>query len=212
MKFKLMILLVAVSLAFVSCLVEGKQKDEQKPAVQYTVMLAQWPYYPTVEKLMEETDIVILGKVTGISFQMLDSRINPPDEKSNDDYELNTIYDIEVVNSYKGSSSGMIKLRAQGGLRDVYVEEQLASLAEYAQSTICLMDDMPPIKIGETYLFALHQYEDHIPVLMSVYQSVFELSDPLKKDEFSCFSVKEIISFFGEDKWKEFCAGGWFSD
>ena len=66
------------------------------------------------------------------------------------------------------------------------------------------MDDMPEIQIGESYLLALYQYQDTIPTLINVEQGIFDTREPLTKDSYSNVSLKDVVSFFGADKWNEF--------
>ncbi len=174
--------------------------------VEYIDVSADWPAYTNVSALIKEANVVVVGKVTGISFQMLDTQTAcPPTEISNlKDCLLYTIYDVEVLTSYKGTSSGTIKIRLMGGLKDIYLNEQLAALASFDESTIPVVAGMPKMEIGETYLLVLYQYEDTMPTPVNPGQGMYKLDDPLQKDTYSYVSPKEIISYFGEDKWTAF--------
>ena len=189
---------------------EGKQIEEK---AVYTSSIADWPIYEDVEELMEAGNVILLGKVTDISFQVLDSRTGqPPSEDTQEvDRSLYTIYDLDVITSYKGDSHETIKIRVLGGLEHIYEEEQLKALEEESQKAIPIIKGKPNITIDETYLFVLHQYEDTMPTLVNMEQGVYDTSDPFKKDWFSFLSAKEIISSIGEDKWDEFNKGNTLS-
>ena len=112
-----------------------------------------------------------------------------------------TDYDIEVVTSYKGDAADTVNLRLMGGIEGAFIEEQKAALKEKADEGIPLVEKRPDLALGQTYLFVLYQYENAIPTLVNPDQGAFSIDDPLAKDVFSYVSAKEIISFFGEDKW-----------
>lgn len=186
--------------------VQGTDMSSERIDVQYKDMYVDWLAYSDTEKLMDAGNIVILGKVTGISFQMLDSQTAyPPTEDSNaEDCFLYTIYDVEVLTSYKGTASGTIKIRLIGGLKDIYLNEQIAALTGSDEREIPVVVGMPKMEIGESYLFVLYQYEDTMPTPVNPEQGMYKLDDPLEKDVFSYVSPKDIISYFGEDKWTAF--------
>ncbi|MBD5158483.1 MAG: hypothetical protein HDT13_12720 [Butyrivibrio sp.] len=186
--------------------VQGTDMSSEKIDVQYKDMYVDWMAYSDTEKLIDAGNIVVLGKVTGISFQMLDSQTAyPPTEDSNsEDCFLYTIYDVEVLTSYKGTASGTIKIRLIGGLKDIYLNEQLAALTGSDGREIPVVVGMPKMEIGENYLFVLYQYEDTMPTPVNPEQGMYKLDDPLEKDVFAYVSPKDIISYFGEDRWTEF--------
>ena len=66
---------------------------------------------------------------------------------------------------------------------------------------------MPEIEIGETYLFSLGVFEGTDPCLMNVDQGVICVSDlnsAVAKDIYGYVSAKDIISYFGNEKWTAF--------
>ncbi|TAH64975.1 MAG: hypothetical protein EWM47_11705 [Anaerolineaceae bacterium] len=181
--------------------------------VTYNSISADWPAYEDVEDLVEAGNIILMGKVTDISFQVLDDRTGePPSEETKEaDRSLYTIYDVDVIRSYKGDFLETTKVRMLGGQEGFRVDEQVKALGEDAQKGITIIKGRPEILIGESYLFVLYQYEDTIPTLVNMEQGVYDVNDPLEKDWYSFVSAKDIISYFGEDKWDEFTKenGGW---
>lgn len=219
MKFKFVLLLLVIVFTLSACsnkdvtesvtipeTVQNTSSVSDETDIHYNIMSADWPIYKNAEELTEAGNIVVLGKVTGISFQMLDRMTAEPPAEDSDEENcyLNTIYDIEVLTSYKGFSSETIKVRVLGGMEGVYLKEQLAVLGNRASEGISLLEGMPEMEIGQTYLFVLYQYEDTMPTLINVEQGIYEIDAPLEKDEYSYVSPKEIISSFGEDKWTAF--------
>ncbi|MDD4113556.1 MAG: hypothetical protein PHC56_11085 [Herbinix sp.] len=189
--------------SFVDFNTEGEQIED---IVIYKSMTVDWPVYEDVEDLVKAGNVILLGKVSDISFQVLDDRTGqPPSEETQEvDRSLYTIYDIDVITSYKGDSLETVKIRALGGLENQYLKEQLKALEEESQKLITFVKGKPNITIDETYLFVLNQYEETMPTLVNMEQGVYDIRDPLKKDWFSILSAKDIISSFGEDKWDEF--------
>lgn len=175
--------------------------------VTYNTMSADWPVYNDVEELVAAGDEILIGSVTSISYQVLDIRTaEPVTEETEDEYRyFYTIYDVDVVTSYKGSAHDTVKVRMLGGQEGTRVNEQLTALGEDAADGIPLMEGMPIIDVGESCLFVLHQYENTIPTLVNVDQGVYDLIEPYGgEDEVSSITLQDIISFFGEEQWNDF--------
>lgn len=71
--------------------------------VKYTYVCAQYIYYNTADELMKACDIVMSGKVTGISFTVRDGRTNDEvtGNTSESDKEICTVYTVEKESAYK---------------------------------------------------------------------------------------------------------------
>lgn len=71
--------------------------------VKYTYVCAQYIYYNTADELMKACDIVMSGKVTGISFTVRDGRTNDEvtGNMSESDKEICTVYTVEKESAYK---------------------------------------------------------------------------------------------------------------
>ncbi len=220
MKIKLGLLLVACVIAVTAFSVNNNSTSENNnllneissevgtntDGVIYNSVSADWLIYEDVADLVEKSNIVVLGKITDISFQVLDMRTAQPPTKDTEEWNhsLYTIYDVEVITSYKGKTSDTIQFRMMGGRKDMLTNEQLTTLGQDSVKGISIMDDMPEIQIGESYLLALYQYQDTIPTLINVEQGIFDTREPLTKDSYSNVSLKDVVSFFGADKWNEF--------
>ena len=185
---------------------EHSNSSDPEYNVTYNYVSADYPAYKNAEELITSADMVLIGKVTGLSFQMLDSATGlPPTEKTEERHkELCTIYTVEVITPYKGVASKAINIRVRGGLKDAYTEQQLQALGEKASDGITVAEETPEIEIGETYLFSLRVFEGTDPCIMNPDQSVINLRESLAKDVYGYISAKDIISYFGEDKWSAF--------
>lgn len=182
---------------------------QEEMNVQYIDVSADWPAYANVSALIKEANVVVVGKVTGISFQILDLKNGgaPTEDSEQRNCSLCTIYDVEVGSLYKGNADSKFQFFMYGGLKEEYVKEQLAALDSIEPKKIPVMEGTPDIDIGETYLFVLYQYKDKMPTPLNLKQGVYQIDDPLKKDAYSYVSPKEVISYFGEDKWTAFVSG-----
>ena len=91
--------------------------------VKYTYVCAQYIYYSTADELMKACDIVMSGKVTGISFTVRDGRTNDEvtGNTSETDKEICTVYTVEKEAAYKntvGNESDSIDIYVNGGFKD----------------------------------------------------------------------------------------------
>ena len=175
-----------------------------------------------VEPSRKDIEILIFtGNVTGISFQILDITTGgaPTHETEKKNCYLNTIYEIDIITSYKGKYSEKTQIRMLGGIIDYRTEEQLSISKEIEDfnGRITIVEGMPEINIGETYLFVTGQFltiagqfVTSAPTLVNLNQSVYNLHNPFDKklegysDNIFPISAKDIISAFGEDKWDSF--------
>lgn len=188
-------------------LYESEEKSvDSNNDLNYRILSADWQIYGSIEDLVNAGDVVVLGEVTELSFEILDiTTAEPPTEDSNaDNCYLYTIYELDVLASYKGCSTDKIKMRVIGGQEGIKLDEQISILGEGVKYGIPLLENAPSINIGETYLFVLYQYGDTIPTIINVDQSVYETKRPLTKERYSNASFKDIISFFGEEKWADY--------
>ncbi len=177
--------------------------------ITYNCSYSDYYVYENPEELISAADIVLTGKVTDISFKMLDYvTALPPTEETEERYiKLCTIYTVDVISTYKGNVSESINIRVAGGLKDKYLDEQLRVLGERVSKGITVTSNMPEIEIGETYLFSLGVFEGTDPCLMNQDQGVICVSDlnsAVAKDIYGYVSAKDIISYFGNEKWTAF--------
>ena len=201
MKKILCLLLMLIIFSLSAC----KHGDVTKE-VQYSYMEALYRPFKNVQELVESADIVYIGKVTGISFQMLDLTTALPPTKDTEDrhIKLHTIYDIDVEIAYKGYESKQSKIRMLGGIMNYCIEEQLEILKEYSQEGILVMEEEVNLEIGEIYLVTLCDFGTGIiPTNMFPDQSIYNLHDPFEKHTKN-ITAKDVISTFGQDKWDEF--------
>lgn len=169
------------------------QTSKENYPIQQNIIEADWPVYFSAEQLIEGNDIIVSGKVTGISFAMLDKNTAKPVEDGVYGAELCTIYDVDVLNAYKGYSDEKLQIRMQGGLKGVEDDKQIEVLKEHGDNTISYLDNVPQIEVGEEYLFILGQFEDTLPCIIFPQQTAFPLKDRTSKEKYSNASVDDII-------------------
>lgn len=181
---------------------------ETSDAVYEKNILVDWVVYNDLNTLINVADSIARGRVIGIWFELYDFKTGKKfSESSNpEDCIIYTVYTIEVQSTYKGGTSASINLRVPGGLKDSYVDEQLYVLGRNGMKpVITLFDDAPTINLDEEYLFVMSGFGGEERTISGFYQSVYPLSDP--EEKILGNSAKDIISYFGEDKWEEYVSG-----
>jgi len=193
-------------------------------------MNACWPLYRNARELIQNAEVVYIGKVTDVSFEVLNMSTLEPVDETTPDYlrRLMTIYEVEVITPYKGITETTTKFRVSGGMIDYRVEEQLeliqnkkAFLWEYNHIPVYIGFEDFQCEIGKTSLFVLRQFEVGAPTILNPHQSVFSLENPKRKQTirdygkeyfkgskddygYPMISPKDVISEFGKDKWIKF--------
>lgn len=182
-------------------------RAEQKDIVNviYETISPDWPMYKSATELVDACDRVVLGTVTDISFQVLDIRTGKVPEDNIDDLYcyLYTIYDIDIVETYKGDQRSHEQVRIIGGLEDIQIDEQIEALGQNPV-TIFILEDMVDISKGETYLFMLAQFDDSLPTIANVEQSIYNISEALSNEtsQSGAITIQEIVKCFGANEWK----------
>lgn len=158
----------------------------------------------SAEEIVKNEEVICTGKVTNISFEVLDlDTCQPPTENSVDmKIDLYTIYDIELIDAYKGTVGQKFRLLDRGGIKGYRVSEQLEALhnSEYInnKNTIIVWDDPPEINVGEEYLFVMRHSDYDRPYFFCHHnQTAFRLSDPDYKESYSNASVNDILECLG---------------
>ena len=98
--------------------------------IAYSSMIADWPVYTGAEELVGAADAVFLGKVTEISFAVLDIRNGMPVSASTDigHRSLYTLYALDIQTVYKGNVAGRTHFKVDGGLEGYQEERQVELL------------------------------------------------------------------------------------
>jgi|GEM_PF-760706 len=191
---------------------ESINKDAYKEVNYFSSNASYYPF-KSAEELTIAADIVIIGRVTDISFEVLDIETGfPPTEETNKQYcRQNTLYNVDVITTYKGDISEKIKIGILGGIKDYRVEEQLALVKKmnaFPPDGILTDEGVPEIKIDGLYLFTLCKSKKTGRIInMIPQQSIYNLNNPFEKQGISgsgIMSARDVISVFGEDKWSAF--------
>lgn len=168
-------------------------------SVQFGSIEVDWQVYSSAEEIIEHGDIIVSGRVTDISFAIIDMHTGKivTESSENSESEICTIYHVDVITSYKGCSEEKLQIRMEGGLKNYMVDEQIEVLKEYGGNVINFLADPPKIELGEEYLFVLGQFEDTLPCIINSMQTAFPLNDRTSKEEYSKASIDDIIAYFG---------------
>jgi len=209
-------LLIIITFALLALIVFSACNNSQ--SIKYLEMGGRWPGYEDSSALIEEADVVFIGKIIDISFAVLDRRSGQYVDEETEERarRLNTLYSIEIISVYKGDVSKITHVKIDSGLKDFRVEEQLKVMEEgkaYDREWgISVWNDHPNPQIGETYLFATTQSRNSSFLnIMNLTQSIYRLQDPMQRQGAGAeerdsywISPYEIISHFGEEAWNSF--------
>lgn len=168
----------------------------EETSVQYGSIEVDWLVYSSAKEIVEYGDIIVSGRVTDISFAMLNKytgKVVDADLKDSE-AELCTIYHVDVITPYKGCDEETLQIRMYGGLKDYLVDEQIKVLKEHGGNVINIISDPPKIELGEEYLFVLAQFEGTLPTIINPAQTAFPLNDRTSKEKYSNASVNDIIT------------------
>lgn len=123
-------------------------------------LVPDWSSYKTSDEIVKAASNIYSGKVSEISFAIVDmktGRIDEDPESSSTSRMLYTVYTVEVNKSYKGENPGIIKIRKIGGIDRYKVKEQYdlmkksGMMEKYSGIPIC--NDDCSLAVGSTYLF-----------------------------------------------------------
>ena len=178
-------------------------------------MSADWPWYSSSVELIEKADFVFTGKISDISFTVLDSRDGSPVTNSTPKHNRNlyTLYHVDVIDSYKGVSKRALTFMVDGGLPNYSESTQMQLMkdndARFADEGIPIWDGYDGYEVGKSYLFLLSAVENTYPVLINIDQSVYPLSglsaeDITETSKVDDISPMTIIKLFGDDKMSAF--------
>lgn len=164
---------------------------QQTDSIQYEMFSRDYPYYHNISDLANKANQVFRGRVTNVSFEMLNMMTMQP-FKDDDDTRwamLCTVYEIEAEEVYEGTPT-TVKLRIEGGITSGFEQEQTALLGS---NRIPVMEGAPVLSIGAKYVFALYradgsEYSSILNPLQSIYAE-----NGSKTGE---FSADEIISYY----------------
>lgn len=190
------ILIISLSIALISCTGSNTRGE-----ASFSSVVGDWAVYKDPDELITNSNLILTGKITDISFAMLDNRAQAPTKKSkNKDLTLHTIYSFELIDTYKGDSTNIESIRFMGGLMDAYVGEQFDLIGKYNQKHIPIIEEHFKLEIGQTYLLVLYQFENTIPTLLNPNQSIYNIANPTKKYGISNRDYDETYNDLSEDE------------
>ena len=191
------------------------QETSENEKISYLSMSADWPWYSSSVELIEKADFVFTGKISDISFTVLDSRDGSPVTNSTPKHNRNlyTLYHVDVIDNYKGVSKRSLTFMVDGGLPNYSESTQMQLMkdndARFADEGIPIWDGYDGYEVGKSYLFLLSAVENTYPVLINIDQSVYPLSglsaeDITETSKVDNISPITIVKLFGDDKMSAF--------
>ncbi|MDE6728491.1 MAG: hypothetical protein K2J80_11225 [Oscillospiraceae bacterium] len=164
-------------------------------SVNYSYISIDERVWFSAQELVDESDIVVTGKVTDISFELHDHHTGELLTEYSEDADLCTIYDVEISKSYKGAAGSKVKIIMNNGLKDYEVGKQQELVGEHH---IPVLDNPVDISLGEEYLFVLCQPDfdkSGMAQLINHSQGFFRTDQPTVKERFSNASLNDIVDY-----------------
>lgn len=225
MKLRMTTLAIAAALTLTACSISNDDSDDRtnistdtssdsiiRQEVKYIKHKQYIDYEPyhTIEDAISDGDIVVVGEVTNISFMTHADMSDPPPEIK-EDKVLCTVYDLNISNVYKGKAGDSVKLKIGGGVEnEAYTDEQLSLLGDQPFPTIMISAFESTFEIGQKYLLILYEFQAFAGYYHPVgygegIYPVNSTSEILKESDIPfVYSVKDVISYFGEEQWEAF--------
>lgn len=178
--------------------------ENEKISVNYETFHADYPYYSTIDEMKEKANLVFIGTVRSVSFELLDMyTMKPVDKLDSAGFPLiNTIYEVEVNHAYSDMKKETVKIRIEGGLRNQLIDKQVTTART---NTIVVQEDSPSLICEESYLFALYLAENaNYASIINPFQSIYSLNNIGDCSESQMFSVEDIMSSYSNNAVSEF--------
>lgn len=178
--------------------------DNTTFSVNYEDFHADYPHYGTIDEMKEKANLVFVGTVRSITFELLDMyTMKPIDNLDSAGFPLiNTIYEVEVNHAYSDMSDTIVKVRIEGGMREQMLDEQVAIAKS---NTIVVQDDAPSLTSGESYLFAVYLADNaNYASIVNPFQSIYSLENIDAKSDVQVFSAADIMSSYSDNAVWEF--------
>ena len=204
MKKGIIFLIVVVLIFAGSC--SSRTENEGQDGFLKTIMFADERFYYNENELIDKAKFIVLGEVANISFEVLNCKIlESPDDIPQ--YEFSTIYEINVIELYKGDYKKTIKVIQPGGIEGYKEKEQIEliknkkeylfdedSIKEIGDNwSIPIYYGAPIMKEGEIYLLALNEYGYLLNSNQALYQ--YKSENPFEeKDSHSTLSMYSILT------------------
>lgn len=148
--------LICLALCLLAVFAVGCQNGKK---VHQSIIYADWVVYETAEELAEKADNIFEGKITSISFAMVDLNTGRTlkSEEPGTQPMLHTIYTVEVTRSLKGKNDDVTSFCIIGGIPGKYEKEQYSTLSSFygrsEELNLPILDKRKELAVGESYLF-----------------------------------------------------------
>ncbi len=177
---------VAISIWLLISQFDGRLNGEYPDDIQggtadggykFVTVEADWPYYDTAKEVVDASSNVYLGRVTDISFTVMD----PSGEGLS--RMLYTVYTVTVTENYKGEHPAEVKLCVMGGLKGYKEREQYelmeqSGLASMYRGIVVCHEDGAALAVGSEYLFCTSSGTDDFDHIINPLQFAHYIDSP----------------------------------
>lgn len=203
---KKLLIIICALLVFGVVMAGCQQNETAQTQFQVLPILVDCFIYNSLDSMTAAADRIVEGRVTNISFVVLNDYTGEPPTASDDprDNMIWTIYEVQVKNTYKGQRERKVNISVIGGIQGYREAEQVALLKRYQEKgmyredpVLHYLDGFNPPKIGESYLFLMSELKNSQGShLINHLQGLYRVGDDTKIWDFSYEDVKSYLSIY----------------
>jgi len=176
----------------------SSNQSENNSNIKISYFHADWPYYDSLDTLVDASSNVFEGKISNIYFDIIDLHTGEPasEESKTSELHLYTIYEVEVNSSYKGINTDKVYIKVIGGMEGYQETTQYSKLCEYDmyddEIGIWILDCFEPLTIGKTYLFLTSGQTGPYHKIINNTQFAY---DAMESEKTNGFSFNEVMTY-----------------
>ena len=167
----------------------GCGNNPNKSSANIRYFEVDWPYYDTVDALLEKASDVFEGKIVNILFKTIDTVTGKVTDSINRDAHswLYTVYEIETTKVYKGDNSERKYISIIGGMPNYKEDEQIKVMKNCGiaddNCSIPVLQKRKALDIDSSYLFVACDLGGEYLYVVNIDQFAFEIYESKSADK-----------------------------
>lgn len=180
--------------------------DNRQDGVRITDLHIDWPYYAALDSLTAAASNIFEGKVTNVFFDVVNLSTGESANELDDPRScmLYTVYEVEIINTYKGVNDGKAYIKVEGGIQGFKEAEQcqvMQNAGVFDENLgIVVSESFEPLTVGDTYLFLTNKRASTYHTIINDTQFAFRIENTGKNDMFTYEEVKAHVTKQPTDK------------
>ncbi len=166
------------------------------PNVEYALSHTDWVHYDTAQKIVDKSDVIFVGKLETITFEVVDFRtgktVQEVTQENYMDTGLYTIYSVVPEKRYVGDVGDRVYISLIDGLPGYDEKKQLellekTGLSKYLGGKIPVSDGQRcNLAVGKSYLFCVIRTWGDYDCVINPTQFAFDLDSENAKEILKC--------------------------